>query len=133
MRLLYTVFLCALVPLQVVLVNVAEADRAACMDGATLQVSPSLLFPGHWLTLLLMVLAVVPLAALSFGAGRPSRADWVPAILMLCAILYLMLPPSAMHDCDRKGISGELSVIFLLPLSFFCASIALLSRKRSVE
>jgi hypothetical protein len=128
MRAFYLICLCALIALQIALVNLAHADWAACMETKELQWSPALLLPKDWPTLLAFILVVLPLTSFAVATSKPDLSAWFALLILLGATLYLMLPSHQLHDCDRKGSDAEFVAILLLPLSLIMTSILLLRR-----
>lgn len=100
--------------LWLVLATLADRDWRRCtgIDGTGLPsgLAQTAAFAG------LIVLAVLPWMALA-GAWlhrRPRGRVLAIWAVMVVALLWVMLPPWSLHDCDRKG-----SVAMLLPLTGF--------------
>lgn len=82
-----------------------------------------------WLTAL-SAPGFLPFALVHLLAPSQAVRRWnlMALGLMIAVSAYMLLPPSALHDCDRKGTTGAFYLIITLPLALMIALFTQLTR-----
>ena len=78
---------------------------------------------GHWALFLLHYGAGIgfALALVLARTSRQRRALWAALALFFVVALWMLVPVSSQHDCDRKGTNAVFLLMLLSPLGYVLA------------